>query len=132
MNARRAASIAIPWLLAACASAPPGDRPGASAAGSSPAGASLLHSSPECLAKNLRPGEPFPASAIPEAAAARRQSGSVAIRYDVVDGVAQNLVVVASTPPGLYDAAALEHAARYREPTRTTVRGCVMNIDVRF
>ena len=63
---------------------------------------------------------------------AKRQSGFVAIRYDVADGVAQNLELVGSSPPGLYDAAAMQHAARYRDPGRTTVRGCVMIIDVKF
>jgi hypothetical protein len=71
-------------------------------------------------------------AAIPEAVLKKAQSGSVALRYDVVAGAAQNVVVVASSPPGLYDAAALQHAARYREPTGTTVRGCVMTIDIKF
>jgi hypothetical protein len=89
-------------------------------------------SSPECVARNLKPGEPFPVAAIPEAVLKKAQSGSVALRYDVVAGAAQNVVVVASSPPGVYDAAALQHAARYREPTGTTVRGCVMTIDIKF
>jgi len=92
----------------------------------------MPHSSPECLAKQLKPAEPFPASAIPAEAMTKRLSGFVAIRYDVADGVAQNLEVVGSSPPGLYDAAAMQHAARYRDPGRTTVRGCVMIIDVKF
>jgi hypothetical protein len=96
------------------------------------AGALLPHSSPECLAKMLKPGEPFPASAIPEAARTARQSGWVAVRYDMVGGVAQNLVVAASSPAGLYDAAALQHAARYRDAGKATVAGCVMTIDVKF
>jgi outer membrane biosynthesis protein TonB len=92
----------------------------------------LPFSSPECLAAKLPPGEPFPASAIPAAAQANRQSGVVAIRYDVIGGLAQNLQVVSSSPEGLYDAAALQHAARYRAPTKSTVRGCVTVIEVRF
>ena len=63
---------------------------------------------------------------------AKRQSGWVAVGYDVIAGVAQNLVVVASSPAGLYDAAALRHAARYRDPGKASVRGCVMTIDVKF
>lgn len=118
-----------------CTSAPvaeplPGG-PAAPGAGSADPG-SLLHSSAQCLARRLAPGAPFPAGDIPPTAMAQRQSGSVAIRYDVVDGVARNLVVVASNPPGLYDAAALQHAARYRDPARSTVAGCVMTIDIRF
>jgi hypothetical protein len=62
----------------------------------------------------------------------KRQSGWVAIRYDVIDGAAQNLVVVSSSPSGLYDSAALKHAAKYVEPTKTTVRGCVTMIEVKF
>lgn len=96
------------------------------------AGSMLPHSSAECLASKIKPSDPFPASAIPETAMARRQSGWVAIRYDVIAGAAQNLVVVASSPAGLYDTAALQHAARYRDPGKATVRGCVMIIDVRF
>jgi hypothetical protein len=89
-------------------------------------------SSPECLAAKLPAGESFPASAIPAAALAKRQSGLVAIRYDVIAGVAQNLQIVTSSPAGLYDAAAMQHAARYRAPTAVTVRGCVAVIDVKF
>lgn len=120
-------SLPLALTLAACASAPGG-------AGSGPAGAAALPygSSPECLAKGLPPSEPFPATAIPPAALAARQGGLVAIRYDVVNGAAANLQVIASQPPGLYDDAALRHAARYREPSRSTVRGCVMTIDVKF
>lgn len=92
----------------------------------------LPFSSPECLAAKLPLGEPFPASAIPAAALASRQSGVVAIRYDVVGGVAQNLQVVASSPTGVYDAAALLHAAKYRAPAASTVRGCVTVVDVKF
>ena len=120
--------------LAACSidpTSPPGRAPDAVPAAGSAAG-SLLFSSPECLAKGLKPGDPFPSSAIPAAALANRTSGSVAIRYDVIDGVAQNLQIVASNPAGVYDDAALRHAAKYRDPTRSTVRGCVMTIDIRF
>ena len=92
----------------------------------------LPFSSPECLAAKLPPGEPFPASAIPAAAQSNRQSGVVAIRYDVVAGVAQNLQVVSSSPAGLYDAAAMQHASKYRAPVSSTVRGCVTLIDVKF
>jgi hypothetical protein len=91
-----------------------------------------VYSSPECLAKKLKPAEQFPQSDIPAEAMAKRVSGFVAIRYDVVDGAAQNLIVVASNPAGLYDAAALSWAARYREPTKTSVRGCVLTVDVKF
>ncbi len=92
----------------------------------------LPQSSPECLAQKLKSGDPFPASAIPAAALSQRQSGWVAMRYDVIAGTAQNIAVVASRPAGVYDAAALQHAARYRDPTRSTVRGCVMTIEVKF
>ena len=92
----------------------------------------LPFSSPECLAAKLPPGESFPASAIPAAALAGRQSGVVAIRYDVVAGVAQNLQLVSSSPAGLYDAAAMQHAAKYRAPPNSTVRGCVTIIEVKF
>jgi hypothetical protein len=89
-------------------------------------------SSPECLAAKLPAGEPFPASAIPAAASESRQSGVVAVRYDLVAGTAQNLEVVFSSPAGVYDAAALKHAAKYRAPLTSTVRGCVTVIDVQF
>jgi outer membrane biosynthesis protein TonB len=94
--------------------------------------ANLPFSSPECLAAKLPAGEPFPASAIPAAAQSNRQSGVVAIRYDVVAGVAQNLQIVSSSPSGLYDAAAMNHAAKYRAPASATVRGCVTIIEVKF
>ena len=120
--------LSLACLLAACATGPGGG----GGAGSTAPMPLPYGSSPECLAKGLPASEPFPASAIPPAALAARQSGQVAIRYDVVNGAAANLQVIASQPPGLYDEAALRHAARYREPSRSTVRGCVMTIDVRF
>ena len=95
-------------------------------------GASQAQSSPECLAANLKPSDPFPPSAIPEAILKKAQSGLVAMRYDVVAGKAQNISVVASNPPGLYDSYALQHANRYREPSGKTVSGCVMTIDIKF
>ena len=94
--------------------------------------ASLPQSSAECLAQKLKPGDPFPESAIPAAALSNRQSGWVAMRYDVIAGAAQNIAVVASRPAGVYDAAAVQHAARYRDPRGPTVRGCIMTIEVKF
>lgn len=124
---KRLSPLASVLLLAACASAPTGD------GNSTPISkAHVPFSSPECLAAKLRQGEPFPASAIPPAALASRQSGWVAIRYDVLAGRAQNLAVVGSHPPGLYDAAALQHASTYRDPTKSDVRGCVTTIKVDF
>jgi hypothetical protein len=137
-HARRLQPAAWPalWLgllalLAGCASTPP-DSGGATAPARPVSKADIPFSSPECLAAKLRQGEPFPASAIPPAALASRQSGWVAVRYDVLGGSAQNLAVVASEPPGLYDAAALQHAAKYRDPGKTNVRGCVTTIEVTF
>lgn len=115
-------------FLAACA----GTKTGESVALQAVERTGLPFSSPECLAAKLPPGEPFPASAIPAAAQASRQSGVVAIRYDVIAGVAQNLQVVSSSPAGLYDSAAMQHAAKYRAPNVLAVRGCVTVIDVKF
>ena len=94
--------------------------------------ATLPQSSAECLAQKLKSGAPFPESAIPAAALSNKQSGWVAMRYDVIAGAAQNIAVVASRPAGLYDAAAVQHAARYRDPRGPTVRGCIMTIEVKF
>ena len=94
--------------------------------------ASLPQSSAECLAQKLKPGDPFPESAIPASALSNRQSGWVAMRYDVIAGAAQNIAVVESRPAGVYDAAAVQHAARYRDPRGSTVRGCIMTIEVKF
>lgn len=123
----RVVPIAVCLGLAACAM-----QPERGAVGSGQAQGSLRYSSAECLAANLAPVEPFPTSAIPQAAMSQRQSGWVAVRYDVVAGAAQNLVVVGSNPAGLYDAAAMEHVARFRDPGRKTVGGCVTTIDVKF
>jgi hypothetical protein len=128
---RKIPTIVSCLALAACATTS-SDKPGDAVLPLDQMRAKLPHSSPECLAKKLKPADPFPASAIPPEAMAKRQSGFVAIRYDVADGVAQNLELVGSSPPGLYDAAAMQHAARYRDPGRTTVRGCVMIIDIKF
>ena len=119
---------ALSLILAACA----GTKPVEGGAAQPVDRTNLPFSSPECLAAKLPPGEPFPANAIPAAAQTTRQSGLVAIRYDVIAGVAQNLQVVLSSPAGLYDAAALQHAAKYRAQTSATVRGCVTVIDVKF
>lgn len=94
--------------------------------------ATLPQSSAECLAQKLKPGDPFPESAIPASALSNRQSGWVAMRYDVIAGAAQNIAVVASRPAGVYDAAAVQHATRYRDPRGSTVRGCIMTIEVKF
>lgn len=59
----------------------------------------------------------MPASAIPEDVLRKAQSGWVAVSYDVVAGKAQNIKVVASNPPGLYDAYVLHYASGYSEPT---------------
>ena len=136
-----AALVSASLALAGCATGtPPGTPAGTSESSASnppylsldEARPTLPQSSPECLAQKLRSGEPFPASAIPAAALSQRQSGWVAMRYDVIAGAAQNIAVVASRPAGVYDTAALQHAARYRDPTRSTVRGCIMTIEVRF
>lgn len=127
-------SVALGLALAACATdqtSTPGAASGTDG-GASPNSGSLLYSSPECLAKRLKSGDPLPSGSIPQAAVTNRTSGSISIRYDVVDGAAKNLQVVASTPPGLYDEAALAHAAKYRDPTNSTARGCVMKIEVKF
>ena len=72
--------------------------------------ATLPQSSAECLAQKLKSGDPFPESAIPASALSNKQSGWVAMRYDVIAGAAQNIAVVASRPAGVYDAAAVQHA----------------------
>lgn len=119
-----AAGLISALVVAACANVSPttGVAPDATA----------LQESPECKAANLRAPGPMPASAIPEDVLRKAQSGWVAIRYDVVAGRAQNAQVVASQPPGLYDAIALRHAASYTEPTGRTVRGCLMTVNIRF
>ncbi len=88
--------------------------------------------SPECLAARLRPADPLPASAIPDEVLRKAQSGWVAVSYDVVAGRAQNVRVVASQPPGLYDPYVLRHASAYTEPSGATVRGCILTTNIRF
>ena len=127
LNMKTAALLSLCIALASCATSTSemNNSPSAS-------GANQALSSAECLAANLKPSDPVPPSAIPEAILKRAQSGSVAMRYDVVAGKAQNVSVVASNPPGLYDSYALLHANRYREPSGKTVSGCVMTIDIKF
>ena len=93
------AAAARPWVLlaclalAACGTDPGGSRSGPGAgpagAGGGDAASNLLYSSPECLAKQLKPGDPFPASAIPPAAMAAQ----------VTFLEAQNLVEVGDIEP---------------------------------
>lgn len=110
-------------LLTACASAPP---PPASV------DAALLQVSPECKAAALRPADAMPVALIPDEVLRKAVSGWVAVRYDVLGGKAANATVVASQPPGLYDAYALRHAQAYTEPTGATVRGCIMTTNIKF
>lgn len=122
--------LSICLALAACA-APTPQTP-APAAAPAATQAALQQPSAECLSKNLRPAEPLQVSAIPDEVLRRAQSGWVAMRYDVVAGKAENVVVVGSNPPGLYDPYALQHASRYRDPSGATARGCVMTIHIKF
>ena len=51
----------------------------------------------------------------PEAARAEGIEGSVRLRYDIsIDGRVENLKVLESSPPGVFDAAALAAVARWR------------------
>lgn len=129
-------ALGLMLALAGCSTAPTasGDATGASSSTgpSAAAAAALATSSPECLARKIQPGPPLQPGAIPEAVLGQRQNGLVAIRYDLQDGRPVNVRVVSSTPPGLYDAPALEHAQRFRDPARNTVSGCVMTVDIRF
>ena len=94
--------------------------------------AEVPQASPECLAAKLRPAAPMPASAIPDDVLRKAQSGWVAVSYDVVAGKAENIKVVASNPPGLYDPYVLRHASSYTDPTGATARGCVMTTNIKF
>lgn len=93
---------------------------------------SLRQISAECLAAKLVAPASMPVGMIPDGVLRKAQSGSVSVRYDVVSGKARNAVVVASSPPGLYDAYVLRHVDAYTEPTGATVRGCVMTTDIKF
>lgn len=113
--------------LAACAGVP--TAPGANTGGIDP---SLLKESPECAAAKLKPADPLPASALPEDVLRKAQTGFVAMRYDVVRGRAENVVVVASNPPGVYERYAVAHARNYRDPGGGSAPGCIMTIHIRF
>lgn len=119
--------FALALLLAACAAPTPPQHPPVE----SPE-AALALSSADCLAMKLKPADPMPASAIPEEVLRKAQSGWVAMRYDVVAGKAHNVTVIASSPPGLYDAYALNYARQYSEPSGASVRGCVMTVNIKF
>ena len=118
---RTLATVFAGLLVASCASTPPGTSPSA-----------VPQISPECLAAKLRAVDPLPASAIPDEVLRKAQSGWVAVTYDVAAGKAQNVKVVASNPPGLYDSYVLRHTQNYSEPTGATVRGCVSTTNIKF
>lgn len=126
---RNTAILSLSLMLVACAT---GTSTGERVASPAATLAAMPQSSAECLAAKIKPGEPFAASAIPDEVLRKQQSGWVALRYDLVAGKAQNVVVVSSNPAGLYDSYALRHAIKFRDPGGTTVRGCVMTIDVKF
>ena len=107
-------------LLASCASQAPNTS------------SAVPQSSPECLAAKLRAADPLPASAIPDEILRKAQSGWVAVSYDVIAGKSQNLKVVASNPPGLYDSYVLRHVSNYTEPSGATTRGCLVTTNIKF
>jgi hypothetical protein len=74
----------------------------------------------------------MPASLIPDEVLRKAQSGHVAVRYDVVGGRARNATVIASSPPGLYDAYVLRHVSAYTEPSGATVSGCITTTHIKF
>ena len=108
-------------LLASCASQAPNTSSSA-----------VPQISPECLAAKLKAVDPLPASAIPDEVLRKAQSGWVAVSYDVVAGKAQNVRVVGSNPPGLYDSYVLRHTSNYAEPSGATVRGCISTQNIKF
>lgn len=122
---RLLALITCCLALASCATPP------SSSSASGPGGAAIAVS-PECQAAQLRPADPMPVNLVPDEVLRQARSGWVAVRYDVVSGRASNAVVVASEPPGLYDAYVLRHARAYTEPTGATVRGCIMTTHIKF
>lgn len=91
-----------------------------------------LQESEECKAAQLKAPEPMPASALSADMLRQARSGHVSLRYDVIQGRAENIVVALSQPPGLYDDIALSHAKAYRDPAGRTARGCLMTINVQF
>jgi hypothetical protein len=107
-------------LFASCASRAPGTS------------SAVPQISPECQAAKLRAVDPLPVSVIPDEVLRKAQSGWVAVSYDIVAGKAQNVKVVASNPPGLYDPYVLRHTGNYSEPTGATVRGCVSTTNIKF
>ena len=111
----------VALLLASCASKAP-----------STSTSAVPQISPECLAAKLQAVNPLPASAIPDEVLRKAQSGWVAVSYDVAAGKAQNVKVVASDPPGLYDSYVLRHTSNYAEPTGATVRGCISTTNIKF
>lgn len=107
-------------LLASCASQVP------------TAPSAVPQNSPECLSAKLKAVDPLPTNAIPDDVLRKAQSGWVTVSYDVIAGKAQNVKVVASSPPGLYDAHVLRHTNQYTEPSGSTVRGCIATTNIKF
>lgn len=109
----------------------PGDRAGSggSAVGSAE---DLTRNSAECEAARLPSPAPMPVGDLPDSVLRTRQSGWSTVRYDVVNGKPQNLRVVSSSPPGLYDPYALKHARTYSDPGGGSARGCIMTVNIRY
>ncbi len=122
---RQLLALPVCLLIASCATE---RAPGAAA----DASANAAKESAECAAAKLKPVRSLPASAIPDNILRQAQSGWVSVRYDLVGGQVQNLQVVSSHPAGLYDAYVLRHVGNHVEPSRTSVRGCVMTTNIRF
>lgn len=121
---------ALALALSGCATGPGGAMPGAAAA--TAGGEDLTRNSAECEAARLQPPAPMPVADLPDSVLKSRQSGWSTVRYDVVNGRPQNLRVVSSSPPGLYDPYALQHARRYSDPGGGSARGCIMTVNIRY
>ncbi len=118
-------ALTICLFITACAHQPaPGPAAGASA--------DATKESAECAAAKLQPVQALPASAIPDDILRKAQSGWVSVRYDLVGGRVQQPQVVSSHPVGLYDPYVLRHVGNHVDPTRSTVRGCVMTTNIKF
>lgn len=128
--ASRLSSVLAVLLLAACAT--PGGREAGSRADGAAATEDLTQMSAECRAAGLKAPPPMAVSAIPDEVLRKRQSGYTTVRYDLAQGQPQNLRVVASQPPGLYDRYALRHAMAQADPGGRSARGCILTVNIQF
>jgi hypothetical protein len=75
---------------------------------------------------------PVDAANVPSDLVRKGQSGWAIVRFSMKAGVVVEASVVASSPARLYDAYALQHVRKNRNPQAPDASGCIASIEVKL